>query len=286
MKQITIISGKGGTGKTSITSSLTYFFNKPAIVDADVETENMKILLSPASTDVDIFKTGKVASINENCIECGKCIEVCIFDAISTDYVIDPLFCEGCGACGVVCPEDAIDFSIRTVGEYYRSSTDYGELFHAKVFPGEGNSGELVSLLRRHAEAYAEKEDKLILIDGSPGTGCPVIASITGVDMVVIVSEPTLTAVSDMMRVIELTEHFKIKCKIIINKYDINKNITKNIEKICKDKDIDILGKIPFDNTFVKSVIIGKPIVELAPDSKPSEILKVISDKIIAYINE
>lgn len=281
-KQLTIISGKGGTGKTSITASIACLLDKPVMVDADVETGNMMLLLEPVSSQSEIFQTGKVASINENCIDCGKCVEVCKFDAISDDFVVDPLFCEGCGACAVVCPVEAIDFDIRTIGEYHHSKTSYGQLFHADVYPGEGNSGELVTLLRRFAEVYAEKEnEKIIIIDGSPGTGCPVIASITGVDLVIIVTEPTLSAVSDMKRVVELVGHFNISSKVIINKHNINIDISKDIEKYCNKKGIGIAGKIPFDKLFIESVISGQPIVEYAPDSGSSKILEEITSKVI-----
>jgi len=281
MKQLTIISGKGGTGKTSITSSIACLLEEPIIVDADVETENMMILLKPSSTVTNIFTTGKLASINDRCISCGRCIDVCVFDAISEDFVVDPLFCEGCGACIVVCPEDAIDFSHRTIGEYCHSKTSCGDLFHARVYPGEGNSGELVTLLRRLAESEIERsKGEIIIIDGSPGTGCPVIASITGVDLVVIVTEPTLSALSDMKRVIELCRHFNIPVNVIINKHDINTEIAKNIRDFCMDKDIDVIGEIPFDQIFVEGVISGKPIVKLAPKSRPAALLKEITGRI------
>lgn len=281
-EQVTIISGKGGTGKTSITSAIATLLGESVMVDADVETGNMSFLIEPLSWESEVFRTGKVAEINENCIECGECIEACAFDAISDEFVIDPLFCEGCGACVVVCPADAVDFEVRTVGEYIQSTTEVGRLFHAEVYPGEGNSGELVTVIRRLAESYAEDEDvKTIIIDGSPGTGCPVIASITGVDLVIIVTEPTQSALSDMKRVVELIEHFEIPSKVIINKSDLNREMTKNIEKFCDEKGIEIFGEIPYDKAFVESVISGQSIVKYAPDSDSSEILREITSKII-----
>lgn len=260
-KQITIISGKGGTGKTSFISSLAVMVNNKVIVDCDVDAANLHLLLKPETIHAETFKSGRTFSINNDlCTECGQCVSVCRFNAITPEFVIDQFSCEHCGLCAAICPVNAIISSERESGEWFISQTRYGPFIHARLKPGEENSGKLVSKVRQIASEYAEKENaKYILIDGPPGTGCPVIASITGVDAVVVVTEPSMSGLHDLSRVLKLADHFRTGAKVVINKYDLNYENTKLIEAYCQKKDIEVIAKIPYSEEVIKSIVNGMP---------------------------
>jgi MinD superfamily P-loop ATPase len=284
LKEIIVISGKGGTGKTSIVASFAVLADNTVLADCDVDAADLHLLLKPKIEQTHDFSGGKLASIiTEKCIGCGKCAQVCNFDAVAFNgpanniiektYAIDPVSCEGCGVCVHFCPADAIEFKDAVNGQWFLSNTRFGPMVHAKLGAAEENSGKLVSLIRKQAKQIAAEQNKnLIIADGSPGIGCPVIASITGADLVLVVTEPTVSGRHDLDRVIELTEHFKIPTAVCINKYDINLEVTKQIEQKAKNKGLAVLGKIPYDITVTKAQIAGKSIVEFSDDGLSNQI--------------
>jgi len=263
MKQILIISGKGGTGKTILTASFAAISKNKVMVDCDVDAADLHLILHPNIKERYDFKSGKTAVVNPIlCNKCGKCKEVCRFDAISDAFLIDSISCEGCGLCAQVCQSNAIIMKENLSGEWYVSDTEYGPLVHAKLGIAEENSGKLVAKVRQVAKELAQKENSdYVIIDGPPGIGCPVIASLSGIDMAVIITEPTLSGLHDLKRAIEIALHFKILIGIVINKYDLNVDNTNKIEEFCKKTKIDIIGKIPFSKEVSKSIVNGIPAV-------------------------
>ncbi len=279
MKQITIISGKGGTGKTTITASLTQIAKNYVVADCDVDAADLHLLLHPQIKERYDFFSGKNYFINKDkCIRCGKCLEVCRYGAITNNFEIDSIACEGCGSCYYVCPTQAISEQNNLAGEYYISYTkDNKPMIHANLHIAEDNSGKLVAQVRKEARRIAsEIKAEHILIDGPPGIGCPVNAAIVGVDLALIVTEPTLSGIHDLQRIIQVTKHFKIKSKVVINKFDINLENTKEIESICREQDSECIAKIPYDEIVVKSLIKGKTIVEYVPNHIISTQIKQI----------
>ena len=223
MKELTIISGKGGTGKTSLTSAFAGLAENKIMVDADVDAADMDLILTPTIRHEEDFKGGHYAVIRQDlCTQCGECLERCQFGAISEDFVIDKIDCEGCGVCVYFCPAEAIEFPQRTCGKWYISDTRFGGMIHAKLGIAEENSGLLVSLLRGRAREMAEEQglDKII-VDGPPGIGCPVIASVTNSNGVLVITEPTLSGIHDMQRVRELAQFLNVPAMLCINKYDL-----------------------------------------------------------------
>ena len=271
MKQVTILSGKGGTGKTTITASFAALSDNAVFADCDVDASNLHLLLSPKIKETIEFRGLNVAYIDqEKCNQCGKCVELCRFNAIE-DFIVDPIHCEGCKVCVVNCPVEAIEYNPRISGYAYISETKYGPMSHARLTPGMENSGKLVTLVRQNASRLAEDQGKnLVLVDGSPGIGCPVIASIANVDASVVVVEPTLSGIHDLKRALELLEHFEITPFVIVNKYDINKENTSGLEDYCGENDIELLGLIPFDPMVTKSMVQRTPIVEYSRESPAS----------------
>lgn len=281
MKQIVIISGKGGTGKTVITGAFAALAKNKVMADCDVDAADLHLLLNPFIKEKHIFKSGITAVINEKkCILCGKCFEICRFDAISKDIKIDPIACEGCAFCKNICPTEAIEMEENIAGEWFISETRFGPMVHAKLGIAEENSGKLVSLVRKQAKIIAEKNNlDWIIIDGAPGIGCPVIASLSGIDCALVVTEPTLSGLHDASRVIEVTKHFKVPAKLIVNKYDLNPEITEQIENYCINNKISLIGRIPFDKSVVEAMVEGKTIIEYK-DSKVKDEIKEIWEKL------
>ena len=281
MKEIVIISGKGGTGKTSITASFAYLARQNAVIaDCDVDAADLHLILKPEIKQKKQFYSSLESVIDQDkCISCGKCFDVCRFDAISVidrKYEVIPLNCEGCGYCQKVCPVDAIDMKQRLDGEWYISGSRYhSPLIHAKLGIGTENSGKLVALVKNIARQIAENENKdLILVDGSPGVGCPVISSLSGAHFVIFVTEPTVSGIHDLKRVQELAKKFYIPAGIIVNKADLNQAKTKEIIKFAREENIEFLGQIPYDETFTKAMVAGMSIVEY----EDSQISKTIID--------
>lgn len=251
IKEIVVISGKGGTGKTTITSSLIPYFQDIVIGDCDVDAPNLQILFNPQNSEKESFYGMKKAKLDrELCIDCGKCYEVCRFDAIE-----NPKKCESCSICEYVCPVGAIKMVDNEAGEIYVSETKYGKMVHACLFPGEENSGKLVAEVRKKAKKIAQDENrKYILLDGAPGVACNVISSLTGVKKAVIVTEPTLSGLHDLEKVLELIERFRIKPYFVINKYDLSIEMANKIEEFLKDKGFEVSVKVPFDKRVVNAI--------------------------------
>ncbi len=268
MKEIVIISGKGGTGKTSLTSSFAALANHAVLADCDVDAADLHLILNPDITASHEFFSGNEAVINQElCIGCGMCMEMCKFDAIrkssSNKYSVDPTSCEGCGVCVEFCPPAVVDFPTRRCGEWYQSETRFGPMVHAKLGIAAENSGKLVSTVRQEARRVAQDiQAEFILIDGPPGVGCPVIASITGADAVVIVTEPTLSGLHDLKRTVALAQHFSIPAFICVNKYDINLENTQEIETYSTESGAILLGKILYSKEVTKAQILRQSIVE------------------------
>ena len=281
MKQIVVISGKGGTGKSVITGSFASLAKNKVMADCDVDAADLYLLLHPAVKETHEFSGGKTAFIDESrCTQCGKCQEVCRFEAID-NYVVDPISCEGCGICFHICPERAIKMVDNLSGKWFVSETKYGPFVHAKLGVAEENSGKLVTLVRQNAKLIAEKGKKdFVIIDGPPGIGCPVIASLSGVDIALIVTEPTLSGIHDLERIAGVAHHFGIKSLVCINKYDLNLVVTRKIEEYCRHNNIELVGEIPFDISVTEALVRGLPIVEYSNNQVTAEI-KNLWEKIL-----
>jgi MinD superfamily P-loop ATPase len=274
MKELVVISGKGGTGKTSIVASLASLAKNAVFADCDVDAADLHLVLEPNIKQKSDFSGGKRATIiADRCSGCGKCQELCRFDAIrlngtSNDvigktFTVDPVSCEGCKVCVEFCPVDAIEFNDCINGQWFISDTRFGPMVHAKLGIAEENSGKLVTLIRKEAKNIATGQDKdLIIVDGSPGIGCPVIASITGADLVLIVTEPTLSGKHDLERVAELTEKFGIPTLLCINKSDLNQEIAEQIAEEAGNRGINLAGKIRYDKAFTKAQIMKTTLIE------------------------
>ena len=282
--EIVIVSGKGGTGKTSLTASLAFLFKDKVMVDCDVDAANLHLVLNPQKViRQSDFTGGKKAEIDPDaCVKCGICIDACRFEAISPDYVIDPFMCEGCGACFALCPHCAVNISEGIAGTWFVTDTGNSERFvYAEMNPGEDNSGKLVSAVRNEAREEAKSAElSLILIDGPPGIGCPVISSITGTRLVIIVTEPTPSGVHDLERIAALAGHFKIKTAVVVNKCDINFGLLKNIKDYCGANNLYFLGEIPFDPIVTEAQRAGKSIVDYKRDSGAALAIKGISNRL------
>lgn len=287
MKELIVISGKGGTGKTSIVASFAALAKNAVLADCDVDAADLHLLLTPDVKQTADFTGGKLASvITENCIGCGRCKEVCNFDApvfdgprtdiVEKTYRIDPVSCEGCSVCVHFCPVDAIRFNEVINGRWFISETRFGSMVHAQLGIAQENSGKLVSLIRKEAKKIAaERGNDFIIVDGSPGIGCPVIASITGGDLVLVVTEPTLSGRHDLERVVELTKHFDIPAMICINKYDINPKITEEIKNAANGWNLQIAGEIAYDSSATKAQIAARSIVEYSNGSLKGQIISL-----------
>jgi len=277
MKQIVVISGKGGTGKTVLSGSLAALANNKIMVDCDVDAADLHLLLHPTVKERHEFRSGQTAVIDkELCKRCGKCISVCRFGAIKDDFTVERFSCEGCVLCSHICPYGAIHMEENVAGAWFISDTSYGPFIHAKLGIAEENSGKLVAKIRQIAKEIAEKHVfGHIIIDGPPGIGCPVIASLSGVDCALIVTEPTLSGLHDAQRVMEVARHFNIPLKVVVNKYDLNPVITEKIENFCHGQSIPVVGRIPFDETVVKALVERKIIIEYARSPAGKEIRKI-----------
>jgi len=278
MKEIVIISGKGGTGKTSIIAAFASLAEKKVLCDADVDAADLHLIMDPEIKEHHDFESGHTAIIDRNkCTECGLCQDLCKWNAISEDFVVDSIECEGCGVCLYFCPEEAIDFPLNTCGEWYLSETRFGPMAHARLGIAEENSGKLVVLIRQEGKKLAEERNlSLLLTDGPPGIGCPVIASLGGATAILIVAEPTVSGRHDMERVVELADFFKIPSMVCVNKFDLNPNEGEAIEAFARERNVDVIGRIPFDPTFTKAMVQGKTIVEFDSQSEGCMAVKTI----------
>ena len=270
LKQLTVISGKGGTGKTTLVGSFAALAENKVIADCDVDAPDLHLLLHPEIIKKEEFKGLKVAVMDKTlCTECGTCEETCRFNAIAltedSGYAVNPARCEGCGACVFMCPQEALTLKERVSGYSFISKTKYGTMAHAQLNIAEEASGKLVTVVRNNAQQVAEKEScELILIDGAPGIGCPVIASLTGVDLALIVTEPTMSGLHDLERILDVTRHFGIGSVVCINKYDINEENSRRITGFCRQRGVEMVGCIPYDPVVTEAMVAGMPVVEFS----------------------
>lgn len=285
MQQIAIVSGKGGTGKTMLTSSFAALADNAVFVDCDVDAANLHILLHPDVQEEHDFVGGSTASVDTaGCTACGKCAEVCRFDAILDGFQVDDIACEGCGFCAHVCPESAIQMKSNVCGKWFVSSTKYGCMVHARLGVGEDNSGKLVTKIRKVAEEKSQEHGTpLVLIDGPPGIGCPAIASLSGVDVAVVVTEPTVSGLHDLERVLGLTQQFKTHSYVVINKCDLAPRTTDRIHALCNSRGIQVLGEVPFSVSVARSLVQTLPHVE-ATDDEAAMAMRTIWERIMSAV--
>jgi MinD superfamily P-loop ATPase len=268
MKELTIVSGKGGTGKTTVGAAFASLAENKVLADCDVDAANLHLLLEPEVLHGEVFIGGRAPNLDRAlCVKCGDCQEACRFDAIEEKsnghFLIDPFACENCGLCAHVCPVEAIHMVDAVNGRWFISRTPFGTLVHARLDPGEDNSGKLVSLVRRQARRIAEEKNAVLIInDGPPGIGCPVTAATTGVDAVLIVTEPTLAGAHDMERIEELCRHFDIPALVCINKYDINPTNSESIRDYCRRRSIPVVGEIPFEPKVTQALVAHKNVLD------------------------
>jgi MinD superfamily P-loop ATPase len=264
IRELVILSGKGGTGKTSLVGALAALIPEKILVDCDVDAPDLHLLLAPQIQTREEFLGGRKARIlSRLCTSCGECREVCRFEAISEEYRVDETACEGCRVCVHFCPFGAIEFPPVICGECFHSATRFGPLIHAQLAPGQENSGLLVALIRGQARDLAEEKGvPLILVDGPPGIGCPVISSLTGASAVLLVTEPTLSGLHDLDRVVSLSRHFKIPPLVLINKVDLNPEMAERIEAYCRDNGLGLAGTLPYDPAVTEAMVQGKTILE------------------------
>ena len=273
MKELVVLSGKGGTGKTSIVGSFAAIAESKVLADCDVDAADLHLLLNPTTTEEQEFWSGQVALIDEDkCTQCGLCEDICRFEAIH-DFKVDPTACEGCGFCYNVCPDEAIEMRDCLSGHWFISQTRYGPLVHAKLGIAEENSGKLVALVRQNAKLICEKEGlEYIITDGPPGIGCPVISSLSGANLALLVTEPTLSGIHDLERVLGVCHHFGVPALVCVNKYDINEENTRHIEKFCNSQGVEMASKIPLDNIVTEALIRNLPVVEYSHNGVSREI--------------
>nr|WP_320009757.1 P-loop NTPase [uncultured Desulfobulbus sp.] len=286
MRELVIISGKGGTGKTSLTAAFAALASQDGrsiLCDADVDAADLHLLMQPEVQQCTDFMGGSLAEINPDlCTGCGTCRPLCRFDAISETFEVDPIRCEGCGVCVDFCPVSAIEFPVQRCGEWYISDSRFGPMVHARLGIAEENSGKLVSLIRKEVRQLAEKQQKdLIITDGPPGIGCPVIAAIGGSTALIIVVEPTVSGLHDMERVIDLAAHFKVPGMIVVNKFDLNPEMTATIEEAAAKHNVTLLGRVPFDPIFTHSMVEGKTLFEYGEETQTRKLVREIWTKII-----
>ena len=267
MKQVVILSGKGGTGKTITAASLAHLASQKmpiVLVDADVDAANLELVLSPQGLEDHEFRSGQLAIIDEEmCTACGRCAEVCRFEAIivGDSYRVDPLSCEGCASCFYQCPVEAITMEEPLSGEWYRSDTRYGPLFHAHLFAGQENSGKLVTMVKQQGRLLAlDEERELVIIDGPPGIGCPVISACSGADLALLVAEPTVSGIHDLERVLATTSHFGVEALVMINKCDINPTRADEIVAFCQERGVEVAGRVPYDDMVTEAMVHGQPV--------------------------
>jgi MinD superfamily P-loop ATPase len=296
MKQLVVLSGKGGTGKTSVTAAFAHLaFAKGSyravLADADVDAANLELVLAPHKLETHDFTGGSTAIIDQTrCSSCGRCVEVCRFDAVveeDSTFNIYPVACDGCAACVYQCPEKAIQMQEQIAGKWFRSESRFGPLFHAALRPAQDNSGKLVTLVKQHARLLALDEDRdLVLVDGPPGIGCPVISAVTGADLALIVAEPSRSGVHDMQRALQTTDHFNIRSMVCINKADLYPTGSEEIEAHCHENGIQFAGQIPFDSVVTEAMVQGQPVTSFQPESNVSLALKAVWSQVTSAVEE
>lgn len=293
MKQLVVLSGKGGSGKTTVCASLAHLAsqNHPvALVDADVDAANLALLLSVSGQQKKPYFGGSLAQIiQERCTDCGICMQVCRFSAVKNQdnrmYSIDPINCEGCAACFYQCPSHAIEMVEQQSGTWHRAETQFGVFFDAHLYPGQENSGRLVTHIVQQARDEANMQElPLVFVDGPPGIGCPVIAACTNANIALLVAEPTITGLHDLKRIYATVKHFGITAFAIINKADINSDFVQRIKSFCVNNNIELLAELPFDEIVVKAMLAGKTLIDFTPRSLISQQLRFAWDKLQGFL--
>jgi MinD superfamily P-loop ATPase len=296
VKQIVILSGKGGTGKTSVTAAFAHLATtmnprpRNVLVDADVDASNLELVLSPEALATHQFEGGQIAIIDQElCESCGLCAELCRFDAITVQdgvYTVDPFACEGCALCYYQCPSGAIRTQEQVAGQWFRSQSRYGPLFHAALWPGQENSGKLVTLVKQQARLLAMDEElDLVLVDGPPGIGCPAISAVAGADLALIVAEPTAAGIHDMLRALATTEHFGVPALVCINKADLYPAGTAEIDAFCEQNGLEVIGRLPFDTVVTEAMVQGRPVTAHSPHSPISHALREAWVRVLAAVD-
>jgi MinD superfamily P-loop ATPase len=296
MKQLVILSGKGGTGKTSITAAFAHLAaqsplaGKTILADADVDAANLELVLQPTLIEQQDFKGGKVAVIDQGtCASCGDCQVVCRFDAINYAdglYVVDPIACDGCAACVYQCPTDSIAMHEQLAGKFYFSESRYGPLYHANLLPGQENSGKLVTLVKQRARLQALDENReLVIVDGPPGIGCPVISAVSGTDLALVVAEPTVSGVHDMHRALETLKHFGVRALVVVNKADIFPAGADEIEALCHQQGVETVGRISFDLTVASAMVAGEAVTAFQPEASSSIAIRQVWERVSRFLS-
>jgi MinD superfamily P-loop ATPase len=296
MKQLVILSGKGGTGKTSLAAAFAHLAQdgpsplNAVLADADVDAANLELVLRPQRLETHDFTGGSGAKIDpELCQGCGVCMEVCRFDAIRIEgevYSVDPIACDGCAACVYQCPEQAIHMHPCTAGQWYRSESRYGSLFHADLYPAQDNSGKLVTIVKQNARLLAMVSgQQVVIVDGPPGIGCPVISAAAGAHIALIVTEPSAAGIHDLVRVLQTTQHFRLPTLVVINKADIYLEGAAHIETVCGELGVEIIGRIPFDPTVTEAMMNGEPVTVYRPASPASQAMVAIWQIVVTRLS-
>jgi MinD superfamily P-loop ATPase len=287
MRELVVISGKGGTGKTTILASFAALAGRSVLADCDVDAPDLHLLLHPEVEHQEEFRGGRLAVIDEaRCIRCERCWEACRFDAIAPEFRVDALDCEGCGACRVVCPVGAVELHERVAGDWFRGETKYGPMVSARLRPAEENSGKLVALVRREARAWAERMAiELLLTDGPPGIGCPVIASLGNAHRALVVSEPTPSGVHDLERALSLCRHFRVPALVCVNKYDLNPALDREIRAACAALQVTVTESVPFDEAVPRAIAQGVPLVEF-DDGPASQAVRAVWRQVRAVLTD
>jgi MinD superfamily P-loop ATPase len=300
MKQLVILSGKGGTGKTSVAAAFAHLAHsataplQAVLADADVDAANLELVLQPHKLEQHEFFGGSVAVIDENlCQGCGNCEQVCRFEAIlppgsenGLNFRVDPIACDGCAACVYQCPEQAIHMEIQLAGGWFRSESRYGPLFHAELRPAQENSGKLVTLVKQQARLLGmDTKAELVLVDGPPGIGCPVISAASGADLALIVAEPTAAGIHDMDRVLQMADHFRLPALVCINKADLYPEGSDKIRTYCEQNQIEVVGSIPFDEIVMQAMLHGEPVTAYQPGAPASRALIEIWQKVVIVLS-
>ena len=294
MKQLVILSGKGGTGKTSVAAALAHITSQDlpvVLADADVDAANLELVLAPTRLEEHAFMGGQVAVIDpDTCHLCGICHDVCRFDAIlpgDDQYRVDPLACEGCASCMHQCPEGAIHMEEQQAGLWFRSDTRFGPLFHAHLFAAQENSGKLVTMVKQQGRLLALDEGReLLIVDGPPGIGCPVISASAGADLALLVVEPTVSGIHDLERALGTVTHFRVPALVCINKADLNPVQTAAIEAYCTAQEIEVVGKLPFDTVVTEAMVQGQPVTAYQPDGPMAVALRESWARVQAWLEE
>lgn len=294
MKQLVILSGKGGTGKTSVAAALAHlaYQDTPIVLaDADVDAANLELVLSPTKLEEHVFMGGQIAIIDPDaCSLCGQCYDVCRFDAVipgDETYRVDPLACEGCASCFYQCPESAITMEEQQAGLWFRSDTRFGPLFHAHLFAAQENSGKLVTLVKQHGRLLALDEGReLLIVDGPPGIGCPVISASAGADLALLVVEPTVSGIHDLERVLGTVNHFGVPALVCINKADLNLEHSTAIEAYCADQGIQAVGRLPYDTAVTEAMVNGEPVTAYRPEGEMAASMRAVWKQIQARLED